>query len=436
MTVRIGASALVVVLAAALLVVLLAATPLGGQTTGARDVDARAFARRLTNVTDAFKAYVHDGKLAGAVVLVAHRGKVVYHEPFGFRDREAKAPMKRDTIFRIASQTKALVSVGIMMLQEQGRLAVTDPVAKYLPEFANTTVAVRLPAGSTAAGSYEVVPAKREITIHDLLTHSAGIGYGQGIASDRWKAAGIQGWYFADRNEPVSAVVARMAALPFDAQPGERFVYGYNTDILGVVLERVSGESLDVFLQSKILKPLGMNDTHFYLPPGKKDRLAAVYSAGDQGLERAPDPGTSVGQGAYIDGPRRAFSGGAGLLSTVADYGRLLQMLLNGGELKGVRILSSSSIRAMTMDQLNGVVYGPGQGFGFGFSILQDLKAFEKPGSVGEWGWGGAYHSKYWVSPSDQLIVVYMTQLIPAGSIDDHDRLRELVYGALFDNHP
>ena len=418
-SVRIATSTLAVVLVATLLV---------GQTRPSNDVDSRAFVRRLNGVSDAFKAYVNDGKLAGAVVLVARRGKVVYLEAFGQRDRESRAPMKRDTIFRIASQTKALVSVGIMMLQEQGKLSVTDPVSKYLPEFAQTTVAVPAPAGSTPG--YEVVPATRQITIHDLLTHTAGIGYGMGVASDRWKAAGIQGWYFADRNEPVSDVVARMPALPFDAQPGEFFVYGYNTDILGVVIERVSGKSLDAFLQSKIVKPLGMRDTHFYLPANKKDRLAVVYTPGDSGIVRAPDPG-NFGQGAYVDGPRRAFSGGAGLLSTAPDYGRFLQMLLNGGELDGTRVLSQASVDSMTIDQMNGIAYGPGQGFGFGFSILQDLKAFEKPGSIGEWGWGGAYHSKYWVSPADQLVVVYLTQLIPAGSIDDHDRLRALVYEAL-----
>jgi CubicO group peptidase (beta-lactamase class C family) len=415
--------------------VVLAAAQLSGQPASPSPVDSQGFGRRLQSITSAFKAYVDDGKLSGGVLLVAHRGKVVYHEAFGYRDREAKAEMKRDTIFRIASQTKALVSVAIMRLQEQGKLSLSDPVAKYLPEFANTTVAVRASSqGSTTAPAYEVVPAKRPITIRDLLTHTAGIGYGLGTAADRWKAAGIQGWYFADRNETVADAVARMPALPFDAQPGERFVYGYNTDILGVIIEKLSGQSLDAFLYTKILNPIGMRDTHFYLPAEKKNRLAVVYSATDQGIERAPDPGTSVGQGAYVDGPRRAFSGGAGLLSTAEDYRLFLQMLLNGGHLNAIRYLSEASVKAMTVDQLNGIRYGQGgQGFGFGFSIIQDLTAFKLPGSVGEWGWGGAYHSKYWVSPADELIVVYLTQLIPAGSIDDHDKLRALVYGALRD---
>ena len=412
----------------------LAAAQLAGQPASSSQVDSRAFGRRLQSVTSAFKSYVDDGKLSGGVLLVAHRGKVVYHEAFGYRDREAKAAMKRDSIFRIASQSKALVSVAIMRLQEQGRLSLTDPVAKYLPEFANTTVAVRAPQSSATAPGYDVVPVKRPITIHDLLTHTAGIGYGQGVAADRWKAAGIQGWYFADRNETVTDVVARMPALPFDAQPGERFVYGYNTDILGAVIEKVSGQSLDAFLYSKITHPIGMRDTHFYLPPEKKTRLAVVYSASEGGITRAPDVGTMIAQGAYVDGPRRAFSGGAGLLSTAEDYGLFLQMLLNGGQLNGIRYLSEASVKAMTVDQLNGIRYTQGgQGFGLGFSIIQDPTAFKLPGSIGEWGWGGAYHSKYWVSPADELIVVYMTQLIPAGSIDDHDKLRALVYGALFD---
>jgi CubicO group peptidase (beta-lactamase class C family) len=389
---------------------------------------------RLQRVTDTFRAYVDKHELPGAVVLIARRGKVAYLEAFGQRDIDANAPMQPDTIFRIASQTKAIVSVGVMMLQEDGRLLISDPVAKYLPEFAKTTVAV--PAGSAAStnsGAYDVVPAKRPITLRDLLTHTAGIGYGQGIASDKWKAAGIQGWYFADRNEPVGETVARMASLPFDAQPGERWVYGYNTDILGAVIERVSGEPLDVYLQRRILTPLGMRDTCFYLPRNKKDRLAVVYSARNDSIERAPDPGAMVGQGAYVDGPRRSFSGGAGLLSTAPDYARFLQMLLNGGELDGVRILSRPSVHLMIVDHLNGIEYEPGEGFGLGFSVVKDLGARGIPGSVGEYGWGGALHSKYWVDPVEQLIVVYMTQLIPAGDIDDHGKLRALVYQAIAD---
>lgn len=196
------------------------------------------------------------------MILIARQEKVAYLEAFGHRDRESKSPMKTDTIFRIASQTKALVSVGVMILQEEGQLLISDSVGKYIPEFQETTVAV-----AKEGGGYDVVKAKRPITIRDLLTHTAGISYGSGVVSDRWEEAGIKGWYFADRDEPISATVFRIAALPYVAQPGERWVYGYNTDILGVVIERASGQALDDFLYARLFKPLGMRDTHFYLPP-------------------------------------------------------------------------------------------------------------------------------------------------------------------------
>ncbi|HEY8470037.1 MAG TPA: serine hydrolase domain-containing protein [Longimicrobiales bacterium] len=384
---------------------------------------------RLERLTATFRRYVEEERLAGAVILIARKGKVPYFEAFGYRDREAGAPMTTDAIFRIASQTKAIVSVAVMMLQEEGALLITDPVGKYLPEFRNTTVAV-----AREGGGYDVVPAKRPIAIRDLLTHTAGIGYGGGIARDRWAEAGIQGWYFADRDEPIAETVKRMAALPFDAQPGERFVYGYSTDILGVLVERVSGVPLDEFLRTRIFEPLKMRDTHFYLPPAKRGRLAVVYSATEAGgLERAPDPGGMVGQGAYVDGPRKSFSGGAGLVSTARDYARFLQMLLNGGELDGVRLLSRKTVELMTADHI-GELYGrPGEGFGLGFSVVKDLGARGLPGSVGEYGWGGAYHSVYWVDPREELVVVYLTQLIPARALDDHAKLRALVYQAIVD---
>jgi CubicO group peptidase (beta-lactamase class C family) len=382
---------------------------------------------RLKRLSTVLEGYVREGKLAGGVVLVAREGKVAYVEAFGQRDREAGAPMQQDTIFRIASQTKALVSVGVMILQEEGRLLISDPVGKYLPEFRESTVAV-----PKEGGGYEVVKAKRAITIRHLLTHTAGIGYGRGVAQDRWEAAGITGWYFADRDEPISATVSRMAALPFDAQPGERWVYGYATDILGVLIERVSGQTLEEFLRSRILEPLGMKDTHFYLPESKADRLAVVYSPTPSGgLERAPEQGGMFGQGAYVKGPRKSYSGGAGLLSTAMDYARFLQMLLNGGELDGRRILSRKSVELMTVDHLGNITFRPGEGFGLGFSVVKDLGVRGMTGSVGEFGWGGAYHSTYWVDPKEQLVVVYFTQLIPAGDLDDHGKLRALIYQAI-----
>jgi CubicO group peptidase (beta-lactamase class C family) len=398
-----------------------------GSLPSAKGQDAGVSAARLERITSTFTEYVDQGRLPGAVVLVRHKGQVVYHKAFGHRDRESASPMTDDTIFRVASQTKALVSVGVMMLQEEGKLLIGDAAGKYLPEFRRTSVAVPKAGGS----GYDIVPASRPITIRDLLTHTAGISYGDGPAADRWKAAGIEGWYFAHRDEPVGDTIAKLAALPFDAQPGERWIYGYNTDILGALVERVSGQPLDEFLRARITGPLGMKDTHFYLPPEKAGRLATVYSAGPEGLTRASDTGTMTSQGAYVNGPRRSFSGGAGLLSTAADYGRFLQMLLDGGTYDGARILSPSSVALMTTDHLAGIPFRPGQGFGLGFSVVKDAGARGQPGSVGEFGWGGAYHSTYWVDPAQDLVVVYMAQVLPAGDLDDHGKLRALVYQAL-----
>jgi CubicO group peptidase (beta-lactamase class C family) len=388
-------------------------------------------AERLGRLDSAFEAYVADGRLAGAVIHISHKGETVYSRAFGWRDIEAADPMKEDTIFRIASQTKAMVSVAIMMLQEEGRLLIEDPVGKHLPEWSRTTVAT-----ARADGGYDVAPARRPITIRDLLTHTSGVSYGTGPAEKAWREAGIFGWYFADRDEPVSAVVARMAALPMAAQPGEQWVYGYSTDILGVIVEKVSGQSLEAFLNERLIGPLGMKDTHFYLPESKSGRLANVYSPGADGLTRAPAPGAwvgsgFVGQGHHLSGPRKAFSGGAGLLATASDYARFLEMLRRGGEMDGRRFLSRNSVALMTRNHLNGVAYQPGAGFGLGFRIITDPGVNGRPGSQGEYSWGGAYHSTYWVDPEEDLTVVFLTQLIPAGTIDDHGKLRALIYQAL-----
>jgi CubicO group peptidase (beta-lactamase class C family) len=397
---------------------------------GGRPEDVGLSTERLERLTAALQQYVDDDKLAGSVTLIARRGKIAYLEAVGERDRESQAPMRTDSIFRIASQSKAIVSVGALLLAEEGKLLLTDPVGKYLPEFLETTVAVPAQGGDR----YEVVKASRPITIRDLLTHTSGFSYGTGVGGDRWAEAGLEGWYFADRNEPIRESVARMAALPAQAQPGERWIYGYNTDILGAVVEQVSGQPLDRFLTERILAPLRMTDTHFYLPRDKRDRLATVYSAAPGGLARAPDAGGTTGsQGAYVDGPRKSFSGGAGLLSTATDYARFLQMLLNGGELDGERILSRKTVELMTVDHLGAIDFRPGQGFGLGVSVLEDVGARGTPGSVGEFGWGGAYHTTYWVDPREELVVVHLTQLLPAGDVDDQGKVRTLIYQAIAD---
>ena len=332
---------------------------------------------RLDRLSLALESYVDEGRLAGAVTIVVRRGKIAYREGLGHLDVEAQAPMPSDGIFRIASQTKALASVGVMLLQEEGRLLITDPIGKYLPAFAETTVAE--PNGE---GGYNVVPARRPITIRDLLTHTAGVSYGtwsrdHGPAADVWEEAGINGWYFADRDEPVIETMTRLAELPMAAHPGERWVYGYNTDILGAMIEKISGQTLGDFLKERLFDPLGMTDTHFFLPESKMGRLATVYSSvGDgSGFERAPDPGHMEGQGHYVNGPRTAFSAGAGALSTATDYATFLQMMLNGGELNGTRILSRKSVESMISDHMDGIDFRPGQSFGLGFSLTHDPAA-------------------------------------------------------------
>lgn len=228
-----------------------------------------------------------------------------------------------------------------------------------------------------------------------------------------------------------------MASLPLQAQPGDAFVYGYGTDVLGAVIEVVTGQSLADFLRERIFAPLGMRDTHFYLPLAKRDRLATVYGLTDE-LERAPDGAGMTTQGQYVEGPRTSYSGGAGLLSTARDYARFLQMLLNGGELDGTRLLSPTTIALMTANHLGDSTdpgfLRPGMGFGLGFSIRTDVGLAGEPGSVGEYGWGGAYHSSYWVDPSEELIVVYFTQVIPAGDLNDHARVRALVYASIVES--
>lgn len=395
----------------------------------AKPEDVGLSSERLTRLTNTFQAYAADKKMAGSVILVARHGKVAYFNAFGKRDLESGAAMQSDVIFRIASQTKALVSVGIMILQEEGKLLLSDPAGKYIPEFMETTV-----AEPKDGGGYNIVKAKRLITIRDLLTQSAGIGYGYGIAADKWKEAGIQGWYFADRDEPVGATIARLAKLPMESHPGEKYVYGYATDILGVVIEKASGMSLDKFINDKILEPLGMKDTHFYLPKNKVNRLATVYSAyADKPLEKSPAPGGMIGQGAYVDGPRKSFSGGAGLLSTATDYAKFLQMLLNGGTLNGKRVLSRKSVELMTVDHINHIDFRKGEGFGLGFSVLEDVGERGSLGTAGEYGWGGAYGSTYWVDPKEGMVVVYFKNLIPTNNLDDHAKLRALIYQAIID---
>jgi len=385
----------------------------------------------LARVTELLQGYVDRKRVAGTVTLILRDGKVAYSSALGQADVEKAVPMKADTIFRIASQSKAVTTVAAMILVDEGKLLLNDPVWKFLPAYKNTTVMVA-PALNAAPGSpVSIVAARRPITVRDLMTHTSGVSYGGNPATrPQYLAAGFDDWYFADKAEPIGVWIDKLAALPFDAQPGESYIYGYNTDILGAVVEKASGQPLDQFFKTRIFDPLKMKDTQFFVRPDQRDRFAVNYAATPElTIVRAPDTGRN--QGAYVDGPRASFSGGAGLTSTAGDYARFLQMLLNGGELEGARILSPKTVELMTSNHV-GTLYQQGNfGFGLGFEITEHVGRSGRPGSVGEFGWGGAYATKYWVDPQEKLVVVFMTQLLPSNGLDVTDKLRALLYGSI-----
>src|SRR5689334_14534642 len=323
-------------------------------------------AERLKRVDALLQRYVDEKKLSGAVALVLRDGQPVYEKAVGWSDKEADRKMSMDTIFRIASQTKALTSTAVLQLMEEGRIGLTDPVSRFVPGFANTTVSVPGPNNTST-----VVPAKRPITIQDLLTHTAGISYGtEPRVAAAYEAKGLgpaagRGWYFADKDDGVCPSIEKLATVPFLSQPGEAWVYGYNTDVLGCVVERITGQSLADVIKARITAPLGLTDTQFFLPAAQRARLAAVYSsAPDMTIVRTPE-GAS-GQGHYVDGPRRSFSGGAGLLSTARDYARFLETMRLGGALDGARILSPRAVQPMTTNQVGTLHSAHGLGFGLG----------------------------------------------------------------------
>lgn len=391
---------------------------------------------RLRRLGQFARETVERGQVAGLVTLVARGGQVIHLEAKGDADREARRPMQTDTIFRIASMSKAVTSVAAMMLAEEGRLTLGDPVSRFIPSFANTTVALPAPAGAVSGSPLSVVPAKRAITLRDLLTHTSGISYGDGPASAAYKEASVHGWYFADKPEPIAVYVDRLARLPFDAQPGERYVYGFSTDVLGVVVEKASGQALDAFFCDRIFGPLGMKDTSFFLPAEKRLRLAAVYGGERDGpLVRGGETGQD-GQGAYVDGPRACFAGGAGLLSTAEDYARFLMMLEAGGTLDGVRLLSPKTVELMTANHV-GTLFEDGKaGFGLGFEVIEHLGKAGRFGSVGQFGWGGAYYTDYFADPQERLVAVFMTQMRPRKDRDLHAAFRALAYQSIVASAP
>lgn len=403
---------------------------LAQQAVAATDTSGMS-AVRLKRIETVFEKHVADRRIAGAVTLVARHGRLVHLKAYGKQDVERGVPMATDTLFRIASMSKAITSVAAMMLIEEGALLLSDPVSKYLPAFKQTFVAIPPPPGSPAGTPLGRVPTKRAITIRDLMTHTAGISYGTGPLEAEYKAAGIYMWYCADRDETVGQWLDRLARLPFEAQPGDRYVYGYGTDLLGRVVEVVSGQPLDEFLRTRIFEPLRMGDTFFFVPPEKAARLATVYSAQADGtIARAPDQGSS-GQGAYVEGPRKCLSGGAGLVSTITDYARFLQMLANGGELDGTRLLSPASVASMTSNHVGSLYQNGDFGFGLGFEVVEHIGRAGRLTAAGEFSWGSAYYPRFWVDPSNGIVAVMMLQLIPAGSLDLNNKFKSLVYQAI-----
>ncbi|MEM6914856.1 MAG: serine hydrolase domain-containing protein, partial [Pseudomonadota bacterium] len=351
------------------------------QTTDFSDLEAR------------LERYVDEGALPGGVVLVRQGDETLFAHAFGDRDREADDPMELGDQFRIASQTKLIVSVGIMMLIEDGALSLETELATHFPEWADVEV-------TTETGTEELV---RPIVVRDLLSHTSGIGYG---FTEDWAGRGFDAWYFAASNRPIREAVRAMADMPLAHQPGADWTYGYNTDILGALITEITGKPLSTFLDERVFGPLGMESTQFYLDADETGDLAVVYSRLDDALVRAPDPGGMVGQGHYVEGPKVVESGGAGLISTAADYIRVLDMLRGGGELGGVRLLSPETAALMAVP----VITSPAPEwypaaefqFGLGHEVSSGRPNGRAPGSL---GWGGAYHSVYWIDPVQDLSV-------------------------------
>ena len=412
------------------ILVVLVCNILNGQSLNSLISEKNGFDyERLSRLSNKLDEFSKKGILPGSVVLISKNDKIIYHEAFGFSDIDNQILMKTNSIFRIASQTKFITATAIMMLQERGELVITENVSKYIPEFKETFVAKK------SDDDYSIEPADREITIKDLLTHTSGVGYGFGIASKVWEEAGIQGFYLIDRNESIVETVKKIAKLPHEAHPGDEYVYGYSSDILGAIVEVVSGNSLDTFLKENLFDPLEMTDTSFYLPDSKKNRLTTVYIySEDNGLKRAPYKGTFDSQGShYIDGPKKSFSGGAGLLSTSSDYNKFLLMILNEGKYGDLQILSRKSIEIMTKDNLNeGVFPYAGMGHGLGVQVVNNRAKLSVLGSNGELIGGGAYRTEYWIDSQEDLIGIILVQIRePQYLLRFHDTIKTLIYQAL-----
>jgi CubicO group peptidase (beta-lactamase class C family) len=390
---------------------------------------------RLAHIRPWLQDYLETGKLPGATILVARHGKVVFCESEGFRDLEASKTMTADTILRFYSMTKPITSVALMILYEEGLFQLDDPVSEFIPSFENTRVYVY---GDPVDMICE--PMKTPITLHHLLTHTSGLTYGFGNEGPIPELYQQRHTDFDTHDGPLEKVVERLAQIPLEFQPGHRWNYGVSCDVLGRVVEVVSGQSLDVFLQEKILDPLGMVDTGFAVPRDKADRFAALYmknEVSDLVLSESPQESPMIGS-------VETFSGGSGLTSTVADYFRFTEMLRRKGELDGVRLLGRKTIEYMTTNHLPGDLADMGQptfnettyegiGFGLGFSVMLDPAKASVMGTPGEYAWGGYAGTAFWVDPLEDMTVIFLTQLIPSSAYPIRRELRVLTYQALID---
>lgn len=367
--------------------------------------------QRLERITEKFTADIAAGIIPGAVILVARDGMVAYHQALGYRDRAAGLAMQRDSIFRIYSMTKPIFSVGAMALVEEGNLYLSEPIAKYLPAFAEMTVGVATIDPATGAENLEIVPADRPIKVHDLLRHTSGLTYafiGKGPVKALYKEAGVDDF---SRARTVANYADELAKLPLLWQPGTTWDYSRSTDVLGALMEQAANQPVDEFLRARVLAPLGMDDTDFWVPPAKQDRVAQ------------PQPDLQTGEiDDLLDVTEKPamFAGGHGLMSTAADYARFCQMLLNGGVLDGARILGPKTVAYMASDHLGGEISkagtlylpGPGYGFGLGFGVRLATGESPWPGSKGEYYWGGYAGTYFWIDPVERMVVVYMMQSV------------------------
>jgi CubicO group peptidase (beta-lactamase class C family) len=385
---------------------------------------------RLGRIDTMISSSIDSGWITGAVGFIARDGKIVYCKSFGYKDMEAKTTLKTDDIFRIASQSKAITSLAAMILFDQGKLLLDDPVSKYIPEFAHPVVLDKFnPADTT----YTTVPANREITIRDLLTHTSGIDYAK-IGSEEMRAIYDKNNIpvgFESRPLLLGDYMKRLGKLPLVHQPGLQFTYGLNSDLLGYIVEVISGMSLDQFMHDRIFEPLGMNDTYFYIPADKQDRL--VKPSTENGMHKAVKWNDNTFGDVNVNYPLAKgtyFSGGAGLSSTIQDYATFLQMMLNGGEYNGKRIISRKTVELMTSNQIGNLNEGENK-FGLGFEITTEAGQARLGVSKGSFSWGGFYGTAYWADPKEKLVCLLFCQQWPISHGEIGDKFRVLVYSAL-----